>query len=49
MVSATHRITRRDWLVAFVGFTVGLLSFSALSVAERGCPDQEWGDPRNGD
>ena len=35
MANAIHRITRRDALVALVAFTLGLVSFAALSVAKH--------------
>jgi hypothetical protein len=35
MATATHQITRRDWLAGLVGFTVGLVCLSALIVARH--------------
>ena len=35
MATATHRITRRDWLAAILGFSVGLMSFAVLRVARH--------------
>lgn len=35
MVTATHRITRRDCLVAFVAFALGFISFAVLRVAKH--------------
>lgn len=35
MAAPIHRITAREWLVAMIGFTMGLVCFSGLHVARH--------------